>query len=116
LQAANWTIRSGSWEGLVANVDEFWIRLDLNSGVPQEMDLVDYVRLVDAEVETLTIHRAVEIEFFAPLGASLQLEISNDLEVWKAFGPVFTGDGTQQSRFVRVGDQQAVFFRLVRDP
>jgi hypothetical protein len=116
LQASQWTLRSGSWSSLIADVQEFWIRLDLNSGVPQELDLVDYVRLVDGSVDSLKIHRAVEVEFFAPLGASLQLETSTDLQLWKAFGPVFTGDGTQQSRFIRIGDQKEVFFRLVRDP
>jgi hypothetical protein len=116
LQASQWTLRSGSWSSLIADVQEFWIRLDLNSGVPQELDLVDYVRLVDGSVDSLKIHRAVEVEFFAPLGASLQLETSTDLHLWKAFGPVFTGDGTQQSRFIRIGDQKEVFFRLVRDP
>jgi hypothetical protein len=116
LQASQWTLQSGSWDSLIANVQEFWIRLDLNSGVPQEMDLVDYIRLVDATVESLKIHRAIEVEFFAPLGASLQLETSTDLQLWKAFGPAFIGDGTQQSRFVRIGDQKDVFFRLVRNP
>jgi hypothetical protein len=116
LQASQWALQSGSWNSLIANVQEFWIRLDLNSGVPQELDLVDYIRLVDATVESVKTYNALEIEFFAPLGASLQLETSTDLQLWKASGPVFTGDGTQQSRFFRIRDQKEVFFRLVRDP
>jgi hypothetical protein len=116
LVASQWTLRSGSWANLLANVQEFWIRLDLNSGVPQELDLLDYVRLVDATSEALTIYHAVEIEFFAPSGIRLQLQTSTDQQVWKDYGPIFTGNGTQQSRFARVGDQGAVFFRILRIP
>ncbi len=51
-----------------------------------------------------------------PLNLPLQLQVSTDLQLWKKLGPVFIGDGKQQSRCYRVADQSGVFFRLERNP
>jgi len=61
-------------------------------------------------------HRAVELEFFAISGVTTQLQVSSDLQTWKNYGLPFLGDGTQQSRWVRLGDQGKQFFRIVRMP
>jgi hypothetical protein len=116
LSGADWTILSGSWSNLLKNVQQFWIRMDLNSNVAGELDLLDYVRLADSGDLSLRIYRAVELEFFAVAGVTNQLQVSSDLQTWKNLGLPFLGDGTQQSRWVRLGDQEAQFFRMVRIP
>lgn len=40
--------------------------------------------------------------------------VTDDSPTWKNFGLPFVGDGTQQSRWVRLGDQEEQFFRIVR--
>ncbi|MBL9166716.1 MAG: hypothetical protein JNN07_03175 [Verrucomicrobiales bacterium] len=114
LRSEQWTIISGSWGNLLKNVQQFWIRMDLNGNVAGELDLLDYVRLADSGDLSLKIHPAVELEFFAVAGVINQLQVSSDLQTWKNFGLPFVGDGTQQSRWVRLGDQEEQFFRIVR--
>jgi hypothetical protein len=116
LQESQWTLLSGSWTNLLKHVQQFWIRMDLNSNVAGEVDLLDYVRLADAGDASLRIYPAVELEFFAFAGVINQLQVSTDLEIWKNYGLPFLGDGTQQSRWARVGDQRAQYFRLIRTP
>ena len=116
LTGSQWTMISGSWSNLVKNVQQFWIRMDLNSNVAGEIDLLDYVRLADSGDLSLRIYRAVELEFFAVAGVTNQLQVSSDLQTWKNYGLPFLGDGTQQSRSVRLGDQEEQFFRIVRIP
>jgi hypothetical protein len=116
LTGSDWTIISGSWSNLVKNVQQFWIRMDLNSNVAGELDLIDYVKLADSGDLSLKIYRAVELEFFAAAGVTNQLQVSGDLQTWKNYGLPFLGDGTQQSRWVRLGDQEEVFFRMLRNP
>ncbi len=116
LQESQWTILSGAWTNLLKNVQQFWIRMDLNSNVAGEVDLLDYVRLADTGDASLRIYPAVELEFFAFAGVTNQLQVSTDLQTWKHYGLPFLGDGTQQSRWARVGDQRAQYFRLIRTP
>lgn len=116
VSGADWTLLSGSWTNLLKNVQQFWIRMDLNSNVAGEVDLLDYVRLADSGDTSLQIHPAVELEFFAVAGVTNQVQVSTDLQKWKNYGLPFPGDGTKQSRWVRVGDQQAQYFRIVRAP
>jgi len=49
-------------------------------------------------------------------GVTNQVQVTTDLQKWKNYGLPFPGDGTKQSRWVRVGDQQAQYFRIVRTP
>jgi hypothetical protein len=116
LSGADWTIISGSWTNLLKNVQQFWIRMDLNSNVAGELDLLDYVRLADSADLSLRIYQAVELEFFAVAGVTNQLQVSTNSQTWKNYGLPFLGDGTQQSRWVRLGDQEEQFFRIVRIP
>ena len=116
LAQAQWTVHTGTWTNLLTNVQQFWIRMDLNSNVAGELDLVDYVKLVDGSDTTLKIFRAVELEFFAPANVNHQIQVSTDLTVWKNYGLPFVGNGQQQVRSVRIGDQEGQHFRVLRTP
>lgn len=54
--------------------------------------------LVQAQLKTLTIHPAVEIESFFDVGKYYQVQFSENLETWQDDGRPFAGDG--QTNFV----------------
>ncbi len=59
----------------------------------------------------LTIHPAVDVEFYTLAGVNYQLEASTDLATWTPEGPVVAGNGGMQNHLVRVATT-AKFWRL----
>ncbi len=110
LLQAQWQV-TGNWTQLIANVNAFYVRIDLNNNVVSEVNLVDRVQLVDG---TELPDRTFPVKFPTQTGRDYQVESSVDLDVWKNVGMPVQGDGSEVTIQVPLSDAPKRFFRARR--
>lgn len=108
LQESAWNV-TGQWEHLIANVNAFYVRLDLNNNVISEMTTVDSVVLVDGSEPPAP---TFPVEFPSETGSEYQVESSSDLEDWKNVGEPVPGNGSKITINVPLTDAPRLFFRV----
>jgi hypothetical protein len=110
LSASEWQV-IGTWEQLVANVNAFYVRMDLNNNVAGEVDFVDRIALLNGPEPP---DRFFPVKFGTEIGRSYQIESSSDLRVWRNVGDPMAGDGSEKTVQVMLSDSPQRFFRARR--
>ena len=91
LQKSQWNV-TGNREQLIANVNAFYIRIDLNNNVASEADFVDRVALVNGTEPPVP---TFPVSFPTVQDSDYQIESSVNLEDWKNVGIPVPGNGSQ---------------------
>lgn len=110
LSASEWQV-TGTWDQLVANVNAFYVRMDLNNNVAGEVEFVDRIALVNASEP---VGRLFPVTFRTQVGRQYQVESSSELKVWRNVGAPVTGDGSEITVQVPLSDAPQRFFRARR--
>ncbi len=108
LSASEWQV-TGNWAQLIANVNAFYVRIDLNNNVASEADFVDRIALVDG---TEPPDRTFPVRFPSEIGSAYQVESSFDLHEWKDVASPVQGSGSEITIEVPLSDAPKRFFRV----